>query len=70
MTVILIVGMNIVTIGDWGTDLTDEADLVVQKGVARKMNEFYEKQKANGYNLLMVLALGDKYVKYVNIHVC
>ena len=49
------------TIGDWGADLGQSTYIGVQKAVALKMQNFYDMQKANGFNLLFIAAVGDNF---------
>ena len=46
-------------IGDWGAEALQNKQ--VQQTVADKMNNYYNKQASNGYNLLAVLSLGDNF---------
>eukprot|EP01084_Bolivina_argentea_P151976 265188_1 len=46
-------------LGDWGAEALE--NIHVQQAVANKMINYYNKQAANGYNLLAVLSLGDNF---------
>eukprot|EP01083_Nonionella_stella_P191059 707408_1 len=48
-------------IGDWGAPYGEATYASVQKAVAQKMLSYYNSQKAKGYNLLFIAALGDNF---------
>ena len=48
-------------IGDWGAPSGESTYEGVQQAVANKMKTYYSAQKAKGYNLLFVAAVGDNF---------